>query len=99
MESATLISVDEYLSTTYKPSCDDLDGVLRPKPLQAWNHSMIQSQILQLINLNFPGFRAGAEVSVLVRPNRYLVPDVVVQDSRRVQSPYPEEPVYLCVGG
>lgn len=97
MESATLISVDEYLSTTYKPACDYLDGVLRPKPTPTWNHSMIQSQILQLINLNFPGFRAGAEVSVLVRPNRYLVPDVVVQESRRVQSPYPEEPVYLCV--
>ena len=96
-ESTTSITVDEFLSSTYKPACDYVGGVLRPKPLPTWNHSMIQSQILQLVNLNFPGFRAGAEVTVRISPTRYLVPDVVVQESGNIQSPYPTEPVHLCV--
>ena len=89
-ESTTSITVDEFLSSTYKPACDYVGGVLRPKPLPTWNHSMIQSQILQLVNLNFPGFRAGAEVTVRISPTRYLVPDVVVQESGNIQSPYPD---------
>ena len=58
-ESTTLVTVDEYLSTTYKPACDYLDGVLRQKSMPTWNHSMVQTQISQLINLNFSPFRAG----------------------------------------
>ncbi len=58
---------------------------------------MIQFQIAQLINLNYPGFRAGPEVTVRVNPTQYLVPDVVVQEEERLQRPYPTEPVHLCV--
>jgi len=29
--------MDEYLSTTYKPACDYLEGVLRVKPLPTSN--------------------------------------------------------------
>ena len=96
-ESTTLVTVDEYLSTTYKPACDYLDGVLRQKSMPTWNHSMVQTQISQLINLNFPPFRAGAEVTVRVSPNRYLVPDVLVQAVSHIQRPYPTDPVHLCV--
>ena len=95
--STTLVTLDEYLATTYKPSCDYLDGVLRPKPMPTWNHSMIQTQIAQLINLNFPHYRAGSEVTVRVTSTQYLVPDIAVQDAAKIQQPYPTEPVHLCV--
>ena len=58
---------------------------------------MVQFQISQLINLNYPAFRAGPEVTVRVNPTQYLVPDVVVQESGSVQRPYPTEPVHLCI--
>lgn len=57
---------------------------------------MVQSQILQLINLNFPSFRAGAEVTVHIGPTRYFVPDIVIQESDHIQRPYPSEPP-ICV--
>jgi len=28
---------------------------------------------------------------------KFLIPDVVVQDRQHIQKPYPTEPVYLCV--
>ena len=96
-ESTVLVSVDEYLSTSYKPACDYLEGVLRSKPMPTWDHSMVQTRVTQLINLNFTSFRAAAEVTVRMSPTKYLVPDVVAQVASQIQRPYPTEPVHLCV--
>jgi Uma2 family endonuclease len=43
------------------------------------------------------GLEVGIEVTCQIRPGKYLVPDVVVQDRNRIQDPYPIEPVHLCV--
>ena len=42
MPLATLISVDEYLSTTYRPDCDYVDGMVLERNLGEWNHSRLQ---------------------------------------------------------
>jgi Uma2 family endonuclease len=94
---STLISVEEYLNTTYKPACDYIDGVLRQKSMPTWNHGLLQGRLSYLITLEFPGFVSGSEVTVQIRTGKFLVPDLVVQQSDRIQSPYPIEPVYLCV--
>ena len=94
---STLISVEEYLNTTYKPACDYVDGVLRQKSMPTWNHGLLQGRLSYLITLEFPGFASGSEVTVQIRTGKFLVPDLVVQQSDRIQSPYPIEPVYLCV--
>ena len=96
-ESTTLVTVDEYLSTTYKPACDYLDGVLRQKSMPTWNHSVIQSQISYLVIRDFPAFRTGSEVTVRLSPTLYLVPDLIVQAVSHIQRPYPTDPVHLCV--
>lgn len=91
-----LISVEEYLSTEYKPSCDYIDGVLRQKNLPTYNHSSVQLDICNLVN-RFAGFRGVPEQTVLIRKNKYLVPDVAVQSRTDLQRPYPTSPVHLCV--
>ena len=98
MAQATgLISVDEYLTTDYMPSCEYADGVLYPKPLGTNKHATIQTEIAQLINLAFRGFRASTELTVQLRKDKYLIPDVAVQRKDLIQDPYPIEAIHLCV--
>jgi Uma2 family endonuclease len=91
------VSVEEYLSTSYKPACDYLDGALRQKPMPTRKHSLLQWRLLQLINLGFPEFLALPELTVRMREGRYLVPDVVAQRRELVQDPYPTTAVHLCI--
>lgn len=92
-----MVSVEEYLSTNYRPNCDYIDGVLRQKPWPAWNHGILQSRLGQLIEQGFPQFEPASEVTVKIRPGKYLVPDLIVQRRDRIQYPYPTDPVHLCI--
>ncbi|MFN0107119.1 MAG: Uma2 family endonuclease [Bryobacteraceae bacterium] len=95
--SPALISVDEYLRTSYKPACEYRDGVLTQKSMPTRKHALTQSRISQLILNGYPNFRAGSELHVRLSESRYLVPDVAVQRKDRIQDPYPTEPIHLCV--
>lgn len=98
MASGTaLVSEQEYLSTTYKPACDYIDGVLHPKNMPTWKHGLIQGSLMMLINQGFRQFLAASEVTVKIRTGKYFVPDLIVQRRDRIQDPYPSEPVHLCV--
>jgi hypothetical protein len=48
MATGSLISEQEYLSTTYKPNCEYIDGVLRQKPMATEAHSAIQAELAYL---------------------------------------------------
>ena len=96
-ETTQLISVTEYLATNYKPSREYVDGVLYPKPMGTRKHGIIQARIAALINANFEGYEAGSEISVQMSPAKILIPDVIVQDRKNIQDPYPTEPVHLCI--
>lgn len=93
MSSATLISVDEFLKSAYKPACEYIDGVLRPKPMPTKLHALIQFLIVSLLLAQ--NVDALAEVCVRVTPTKFFVPDVIADS--RIQDPYPTEPVILCV--
>ena len=93
MSSATLISVDEFLKSAYKPACEYIDGVLRPKPMPTKLHALIQFLIVSLLRAQ--NVDALAEVCVRVTPTKFFVPDVIADS--RIQDPYPTEPVILCV--
>jgi len=93
MSSAALVSVAEYLRYTEKPYCEYVDGVLVPKAMPTKSHALIQ--YLLLVLLNKQGVEALSEVTVRVSGTKFLIPDVVA--ARTIQSPYPTEPVLLCV--
>lgn len=99
MSTATLIPVEEYLSTLYRPDCDLVDGVLLERNVGPKDHSKLQGQVFawfrarrRLLRLtSFP------EQRVNVGPQRYRVPDVCV-----VRLPEPDEqifssPTYICI--
>ena len=93
----TLVSVEEYLRTNYKPACEYVDGILHPKPMPTWMHGLLQAQLAMLINQGFHDFVAASEVNVQIRAGKYFVPDIIVQRRACIQSPYPTSPVHLCV--
>jgi Uma2 family endonuclease len=60
-------------------------------------HGLTQTRLGQLINVGYPDYEAASEVTVRIRPEKYLVPDLIVQHRDHIQDPYPTEPVHLCV--
>jgi hypothetical protein len=99
MVSQTLVSIEEYLRTSYRPDCDFIDGEVRERNVGKRRHSFTQGRIYswfdsrrQLLNLEpFP------ELRMRVAPGRVRIPDVVV-----CEIPIPDEevftsPPYLCV--
>jgi Uma2 family endonuclease len=93
MSAATIVSLEDYLHRTEKPYCEYVDGVLYPKAMATKLHSLIQ--FLLQVMLDRQGVEALAEVHVRLSPTKYLIPDVIA--APEIQSPYPTEPVLLCV--
>lgn len=60
-----------------------------------WSHACIEGRLAVLL-AGFKEVEAAIEVTVRIRPGKWLVPDVVVQERSRIQDPYPLEPVFLC---
>lgn len=46
MSDAALVSVEEYLRSSEKPSREYRDGVLYPKPLTAFLHGIVALQLM-----------------------------------------------------
>src|SRR5438067_100464 len=95
--STTLISAEEYLRSSDKPTCEYIDGVLRPKPLATFRHGNMEYQVSYLINEFHKDFEAIPELTVKLREGKYLVPDVAVQRVTELQQPYPMNPTHLCI--
>jgi Uma2 family endonuclease len=84
--------VEEYLRLTEKPNCEYRDGVVSPKVLATKFHSIIQRDLMMVLERQ--GVRVFPELTVRISPTRYLVPDVAVAGD--FPGPYPTEPVLLC---
>jgi Uma2 family endonuclease len=97
VETRTLVPVEEYLNTTYKPACEYRDGVLTQKPMPTSNHGLIQLRLGQILLNRYSSFVPSAELIVGIAPARFLVPDLGVQSRETIQHPYPMNPIHLCV--
>ena len=45
MPTGTLISVEEYLATSYRPDCDYVDGRIEERNLGELDHSSLQTAV------------------------------------------------------
>ena len=93
MSTTALISVEEYLRRTEKPNCEYIDGVLHFKAMPTKFHGLLEFFLVEL--LRQAGLESAPEVTVRLSPTKFLVPDVIA--AKHIQSPYPTEPVLLCV--
>lgn len=81
--TGTLISVSEYLNTTYRPDCDFLEGQVLERNLGESPHAKLQNYFLFTFTLNRKawGVRVLPEQRVQVKPLRYRIPDVCIARS------------------
>jgi len=94
-----LVSVDEYLHTTYDPDCDYVDGAVLERNVGEKDHSKVQRQFLLYLHERRQLWNIFAiqEQRIQISPTRFRIPDVCV-----VAGPEPDEqifthPPFLCI--
>ncbi len=80
MASTTLVSVEEYLATSYRPDCDYIDGEVRERNLGELEHALLQTAIATYFWTNRNKWNAVpvVEQRVQVAATRFRIPDVTV---------------------
>ena len=80
MSSRTLISVEEYLASSFRPDCDYVDGHIEERNLGELNHSRIQGRLVVFLARyeGTLGIEVLPEVRVQVKLRRFRIPDVCV---------------------
>jgi Uma2 family endonuclease len=100
MATTHLISVEEYLNSTYEPDAEYVEGRVVQRSVPQKTHSKIQGYLYRtLYDLAHPfGYRAWVEQRIRTKrdPARYRVPDVCVTLGEPDEEIFTEPP-FLCV--
>jgi Uma2 family endonuclease len=73
-----LISLEEYLQTSYDPDVEFVDGNLVARNMGDWLHSLVQSNILFSLRKKYPHLKVVPELRSRVTATRYRLPDICV---------------------
>ena len=73
-----LITVEEYLNTSYDPDVEYVDGVLVERNVGDWLHSLIQSNLIFALRTKYSSIKVLPELRSRTRETRYRLPDVCV---------------------
>src|SRR5271168_2686023 len=98
MSTATLISVEEYLKTSYPDGDREyVDGVIVERNIGTIDHADWQSQVLFYLRLHSKEIWTAAAVRVQVKPTRFRIPDVVCVKGSMPQGSIIRQPAFLVV--
>jgi len=73
-----MVSLEEYLSTSYDPDVEFADGVLVERNHGDWPHSLVQGNILVALRRRYPHLKAVVGLRSQTANTRYRIPDVSV---------------------
>ncbi|MDR3771947.1 MAG: Uma2 family endonuclease [Terracidiphilus sp.] len=78
----THVPVEVYLTSSYEPDAEYVDGVIEERPMGEWNHADWQAAILEFFRSRRHewNIRSAAELRVQVSAGNFRVPDVTVTD-------------------
>jgi Uma2 family endonuclease len=98
MSTGMLVSVEEYLNTTYRPDRDYISGELVERTVGEYDHSRLQALItgILLAHETLWHLRTLPEQRVQVTPDRYRVPDLCII-RRGVEEQTVTRPPVLCI--
>jgi Uma2 family endonuclease len=98
MASRTLISVEEYLRTSYRPDCDYVDGEVQERNLGERDHSWTQKALIVYLGNRESqwGIRVYPEQRVQVSATRFRVPDICVTLGQPEEQIFTKPP-FLCI--
>ena len=96
MSGANAVSVEEYLSTSYEPDCDYVDGELEDRNVGEKSHSKALGNVCFYLRSNYPALCVFPTLRIRVSATRYRVPDVCVTLAEPDEDVFTEPP-FLCV--
>jgi len=99
MATAVLVSVEDYLKTSYDPDCDYVDGEVVERNLGEFEHSSTQREIVIFLSTHFPLLRTKVlpEQRVQVTGSRFRIPDVCVLAKDASRQRVITTPPQLCI--
>lgn len=99
MKAATLVPVEEYLRTTYRPDCDYVDGEVLERNVGEHEHSDLQSEMLVYFRNRRKqwNIHAVVEQRVQVSDRRFRIPDICVVLGRGPHAGIFKEPPFICI--
>lgn len=99
MSVAALISIDEYLNTSYEPDCDYVDGALQVRNLGKKHHSRFQTALASyfFVREKQLGIRGYTEQRIRLSPSRVRIPDFCVLRREQPDEDVIEVPPFICV--
>jgi Uma2 family endonuclease len=95
----TLISLSEYLSTSYRPDCDYVDGEVRERNVGESEHSILQAAIVAWFwnHQQEWGIEVRPEQRVQISPTRFRVPDMCLIEKGSQRGPILTAPPLVCI--
>ena len=98
MATGSLVSVHEYLSTSYRPDCDYVDGVVLERNLGEYDHARLQMAVSAFYYLRRKewGIRVVPEQRVQIAATRFRVPDVCVVLGEPGEQIF-RSPPFICI--
>ena len=98
MATSTLIPVEEYLKTVYRPDCDYVDGVVEERNLGELDHGWVQGNLVTFFKSRYreTGITAISELRFQTKPTRFRVLDVIVTRGKPDEQILTKSPL-LCV--
>jgi hypothetical protein len=99
MAVKSLVSVDEYLHTSYDPDCDYVDGEIEERNLGESDQAWLQTRITIYFGSRERqyGMYVIVEQRVQVAPTRFRVPDVCLVVGKQPVEPILTKPPFLAV--
>jgi len=93
------VSVREYLTTSYRPDCDYVDGRIEERNLGEYDHSYLQTLLVHLFMNHREewGVRPLPDVRVQVKATRFRVPDITVLRAGTPREPILTHPPLLVI--
>ena len=95
----SLISIDEYLRTSYKPDVDFVDGEIKERKMGQYDHGKIQAYITFLFMQNAKAWHTDAivEQRIRVAARRVRIADVAVLRADAPREQVTTTPPLICI--
>jgi Uma2 family endonuclease len=99
VKTAALVSVEEYLRTSYRPDCDYVDGEVLERNMGERDHSKLQREFILYLGTRAKkwGIHVFPEQRVQVAPQRFRIPDVCVVAGREPDGQIFRQPPFICI--
>jgi Uma2 family endonuclease len=97
--AVSFIPVAEYLSSSYEPDVDYVDGYLEDRHVGENEHSDLQTELATILRVQGKAWHiyAFVEHRVQISAKRYRVPDVCVMSRSWKKTPIIRETPMLCI--